>query len=128
MGMKKSQNGKARRGNRRGRGTTGVQPPHQQPVLPGSSSRLLLTRLLKDGELWEVFVASTPTDRAASEVRLEFERKVPDGDPIRHSRPLAGALLEALHSGAPLSRRALEGELEKAIRNAPPGTPPPEGE
>lgn len=46
---------------------------------------------------------------------------------IRPSRPLAGALLEALHSGAPLSRRALEEEPEKTIRNAP-GTPPAEVE
>lgn len=126
MDKKKSQHGGSGRGKRKRGSGRGAQPPAQPPVLGGSSSRLLLTRLLNGGQVWEVFVATTASERGPAEVRLEFERKGPGGDPLRHSRPLAGALLEALHAGDSLSRHDLDKELERAIRDAAPGDPPPE--
>jgi hypothetical protein len=132
MGKKKPQNGRGGRGSRR-RGPprdVGGQQQQQQPNRlelggPGTASRLLLTHVVREGALWEVFVAATAAQRAAATVRLEFVHRVPGREPVRYSRPVSGPLLEALHRGGPLSRAELEHELEQAIRDAAQDDAPP---
>lgn len=81
-------------------------------------SRLRLTRLVREGTIWNVYVSTTAQNGAPNITRLEFEGKGPAGERLRHTRPLEGALLEALHSGAPISRARLEEELDEAFRHA----------
>jgi hypothetical protein len=133
MGKKKPQNGKGGRGNRR-RGPTRDRGGHQQPPNrlelggPDTSSRLLLTRVVREGALWEVFVATTAAQRAPTEVRLEFVQRRPGQDPVRYSRRVSGAVLDALHRGGALSRTDLEQELEQAIREEARDDHPPDSD
>jgi hypothetical protein len=125
MGKKKPENGGAgrRRRKRRSPGEArGQQPPPNQLDIagPGTSSRLLLTHVIREGALWEVFVAATAPQKEGATVHLEFVHKARDTSPVRYSRPVFGPLLEALHTGGPMSRRDLERELEQAIRDAAP--------
>lgn len=131
MGKKKPQNGRGGRGSRRRgppRDRGGQQHPPNRLELGGSdtSSRLLLTHVVREGALWEVFVATTASQRAPTEVRLEFVHRKPGQDPVRYSRPVSGALLEALHRGGALSRADLEQELDQAIRGEAPDDPSPD--
>jgi hypothetical protein len=133
MGKKKPQNDRDGRGSRRRglpRDRGGQQQPPNRLELAGAdtSSRLLLTHLVREGALWEVFVATTAAPRASATVRLEFVHKAPGQHPVRYSRPVSGPLLEALHRGSPLSRADLEQALEQAIRDAAPDdAQPPDG-
>lgn len=81
-------------------------------------SRLLLTRLLHEGVLWDVHITTTPRPGASNITQLEFEGTGEKRGKVRYTRPVEGALLEALHSGIPVSRAGLEEELELAIRQA----------
>lgn len=131
MGKKKPQNDRGGRGDRRRgqpRDRGGPQQPPNRLELggPGTSSRLLLTHVVREGALWEVFVATTAAQRAPTEVRLEFVHRRPGQDPIRYSSRVSGDLLEALHRGGPLSRADLEQELEQAIRGEAPDDLPPD--
>jgi hypothetical protein len=125
MGKKKPQNGRGARESRKGglpRDRGGQQQPANRLNLggPDTSSRLLLTHVVREGAIWEVFVATTAAQRAPTEVRLEFVHSRPGQYPIRHSRRVTGALLDALHRGGALSRADLEQELEQAIRGEAP--------
>ena len=131
MGRKKSENGGRRRGGRRrgspGRAQGSNEAAHNRAVTgePSGSSRLLLTRLLRDGAIWDVFIATTATAGASNVIQLEFARSGPEQDGVRLTRWVEGPLLEALHSGASLSRSDLEHELELAIRQADGGADEP---
>jgi hypothetical protein len=81
-------------------------------------SRLRLTRILRDGVIWEVYVTTTPRSAAENITLLEFEGSTLQEERVRYSRPVVGALLDALHNGRPVSRSDLEEELELAIREA----------
>lgn len=81
-------------------------------------SRLRLTRVVREGTIWDVYVSTTAQNGAPNITCLEFESKGASGRRLRHTRPLEGALLEALHSGAPISRARLEEELDLAFRDA----------
>ena len=124
MGRKKSGSGGRRRGGRTrrspARGQGGEDATHNRALTggPSGSSRLLLTRLLRDGTIWDVFIATTTTAGTANVTRLEFERSGPGRNKVRYTRPAEGPLLEALHGGASLSRADLQEELELAIRQA----------
>jgi hypothetical protein len=74
--------------------------------------------LVRDGAIWDVYVSTTAQNGAPNITRLEFEGKGPAGQRLRHTRPLEGALLDALHSGDPISRARLEEELDLAFRDA----------
>lgn len=123
MGRKKPGDGGRRRGGRKRR-TPRAQgsddTAHNRTVAggPSGSSRLLLTRLLRDGLIWDVFIATTATAGSPNVVRLEFERAGRTKGTVRYTRPVEGALLAALHRGTSLSRATLEQELELAIRAA----------
>jgi len=88
--------------------------------VPGSS-RLLLTRVVREGAIWEVYVATTART-GARDVTLEFERTGPEHSRLRHTRPVQGALLDALHNGAPVSRVRLLEELDLAVRGVEAGS------
>jgi hypothetical protein len=81
-------------------------------------SRLRLAEILHEGAIWEVYVSTTPQPGTQNVTRLEFQGDGPDQERVRYSRPVVGALLDALHRGHPVSRSALEEELELAIREA----------
>jgi hypothetical protein len=79
------------------------------------SSRLLLTRLHRDGTVWDVYIGTTSQAGARNVTRLEFEASGAGKEKVRYTRPAEGRLLEALHSGTAVSRAELEQELERAI-------------
>jgi hypothetical protein len=81
-------------------------------------SRLLLTRLIREGSIWEVYVATRAQSGADNLTQLEFETPGPQHRRTRYARPVEGALLEALHTGAPVSRSSLEEQLDLAMREA----------
>ena len=124
MGRKKGGSGGRRRGRKRGSSPASGQgngdAAHNRTVADGvsGSSRIRLTRLLRDGALWDVFIATTARAGSPNIVRLEFERSGAGRDRVRYARPVCGQLLEALHGGASLSRADLDEELERAIRQA----------
>ena len=124
MGKKKPGDGGRRRGGRKrrtpGRGQGNDDAAHNRAVAggPSGSSRLLLTRLLREGVIWHVFIATTAAAGSPNVVRLEFERSGRGLRKVRYSRPVEGPLLAALHGGSSLSRSDLEQELELAIRDA----------
>lgn len=121
MGKKNLGNGARRRG-RTGQASTrraevNKDGMRSRTIAAGQgTSRLLLTRLLREGTVWNVFIATSATAGAPNVVRLEFERSGPGHDEVRYTRRVKGPLLEALHSGGSLSRVDLEHELELAIR------------
>lgn len=121
MGNKNFENGARRRG-RTGRASTrraevNKDGMRNRTIAAGQgSSRLLLTRLLREGTIWTVFIATSAAAGAPTVIRLEFERSGPGQDKVRYTRPVEGPLLDALHSGGSLSRVDLEHELELAIR------------
>ncbi|HSJ09791.1 MAG TPA: hypothetical protein VK928_07745 [Longimicrobiales bacterium] len=107
------------RGPRRGSG--GRPSPEQRRGEPRRTAategapgpaRLLFTRLLRDGAIWSVYVATSGD--GASRTQLEFE-----STGRRCTRPVDGPLLAALHSGAPVSRSSLLDELELALAGEP---------
>lgn len=122
MGNKNFEKNGARRRGRTGRSSTRRAEANKDGMRNRTtaagqgSSRLLLTRLLRDGLIWNVFIATSATAGAPNVVRLEFERSGPGHDDVRYTRPVEGPLLDALHSGGSLSRVDLEHELELAIR------------
>lgn len=122
MGRKRSGKEPRGSGSRRkksGRDPRGAEAGQNRPgvdVGASGSSRLLLTRLLREGALWEVYVAAAARPGAPNQIHLEFEGKGPARQRLRYTRPVEGPLLEALHSGAPVSRARLEEELELACR------------
>ncbi|HUG39560.1 MAG TPA: hypothetical protein VMM12_03690 [Longimicrobiales bacterium] len=124
MGKKKPENGARRRGGKkRGpsrRPEVNRDATHNRLVsgAPSASSRLLLTRLLRDGAVWDVFIATTSSAGTPNVIRMEFEHGSAGRDIVRYSRAVEGPLLDALHSGTSLSRADLEQELEEAIREA----------
>jgi hypothetical protein len=79
-------------------------------------SRLLLTRVLRDGEVWDVYVATIAQNGRPNRTELQFETRGADRKLRRCARPIEGELLAALHSGEPVSRSSLEGELDLAIQ------------
>ena len=79
------------------------------------SSRLLLTRLHREGVVWDVYIATT-SQAGRNTTRLEFEGGAVGEEKVRYSRPAEGQLLAALHSGAAVRRTDLEEALEQAIR------------
>jgi hypothetical protein len=117
----KSHNGGRRRGGPaapRGKGKETRSPVRKEAPSPEGSSRLFLTRLLQGGAIWNGYVATTLRAGLPTLVQLEFERTAPGQGVVLYTRPVSGALLDALHSGGPLSRADLEQELELAIREA----------
>jgi hypothetical protein len=81
-------------------------------------ARLLLTRLLRDSAVWDVYVATIAESGSPVRTRLEF---VESGGPLqatRYTRPIAGPMLDALLSGMPVSRASLLAELEQALVDA----------
>lgn len=129
MGRKKSENGGRRRGGRRAsspRAQDRGDAAHNRSGAGGGmsgSSRLLLTRLLREGAIWDVYVATSAQAGGQNTTRLEFERSGGGQGKVRYGTPVEGPLLDALHSGAPVSRSDLERELELAIRQAGAGSP-----
>ncbi len=121
MGRKNSKKGAGRGSSRRakpggehGRETAGNRGGTE--ATPQTLSRLLLTRLLRDGVTWEVYVVTGSPGGAPNVTQLEFQGVGPEHEKVRHARPITGPLLDALHSGAPISRAGLEAELELAVR------------
>jgi hypothetical protein len=124
MGRKRPDKGGRRGGRRKG------TPPGEQrrDDAPNSrlgagadvsgSSRLLLTRLAREGEIWDVYVATIAQIGASNITQLEFERKGARWEKLRYTRPVGELLLDALHSGLPVSRASLEEELDLALRDS----------
>ena len=81
-------------------------------------TRLLLTRLLHGGAIWNVYVARTAESGGPNRTQLEFEAAGAASDGQRYTRRVEGEMLDALHRGKPVSRSALEEELELALRDA----------
>lgn len=122
--MGRKRNGKD---GRRGAGGRAASPRDQrgsdvaQRASAGGTqgpSRLLLTRLLRDGAIWEVHIATTARTGAPNLTLLEFEGTGTEQEKLCYTRPVEGSLLAALHSGTPVSRASLEEELELAFRDA----------
>jgi hypothetical protein len=61
-------------------------------------------------------VATSAQSGAHNLTQLEFETTGPPHRRTRYARPVEGALLEALHNGAPVSRSSLEEQLDLAMR------------
>lgn len=80
---------------------------------PSGPSRLLLTRLMRKGAIWNVYVSTSPRSGGPNVTELEFEDT--GANPARCRRRVDGPLLEALHNGAPVSRSSLQDELELAL-------------
>jgi hypothetical protein len=123
MGKKNPQNGRGGGGGRkrrppRPRGDQQPSPNRLQLGEASTSSRLLLTHVAREGAIWEVFVTTKAAERNPATVQLEFVHRAAGRVPVRHSRPVSGAVLEALHTGGPLRRADLEQELEEAIQEA----------
>lgn len=93
-------------GNRQAGGNTAPGP-----------SRMLLTKVLREGAIWNVYVATIPQSGTSNLTQLEFERSA-EQKKLRYTRPAAEPLLDALHRGEPVSRASLQDELELAIRDA----------
>ncbi|MBR9990649.1 MAG: hypothetical protein KFH98_12895 [Gemmatimonadetes bacterium] len=87
-----------------------------QPAAQSGSSRIHLTHILRDGAIWNVFVATTAGPGAPAAVLLEFERTGGDDAAHRYSTPLTGQLRDALYGGGSVDRADLVHELELAIR------------
>jgi hypothetical protein len=71
-----------------------------------------------------VYIATTAQSGAPNRTDLEFEDT--GANPVRYTRRVDGPLLEALHTGAPVSRARLQDELEAALMEAgaaDPGSP-----
>lgn len=124
MGRKRTEKGGRRGGGRRsasprdqGRSDAGQNRAGAGGVAPGPS-RLRLTRLLREGGVWDVYIATTAQAGASNVTLLEFEGRDAQRKKVRYYRPVEGDMLEALHSGAPVSRARLDRELELAIREA----------
>lgn len=81
-------------------------------------ARLLLTRLVREGAIWEVYIATTAQSGGANVTQLEFEGTGAEQEKLRYTRPAEGALLDALYSGSPVSRASLEEELDLAFAAA----------
>jgi hypothetical protein len=90
--------------------------PVARPADQIGTSRIHLTRIIRDGAIWNVVVATTGGDDATAAVLLEFERTDGDGQPDRYATPLTGRLRDALYGGGSVSRADLVHELELAIR------------
>jgi hypothetical protein len=130
MGRKRPQ-----KGGRRGPRKSGASPQDQRRDegafnrpgggAPGGGapepSRLLLTRLIREDMVWDVYIATTPQNGGSNLTQLEFQEKGARHLRPRYTRPLQGALLEALYAGTPVSRARIEEELELAIRAAESG-------
>jgi hypothetical protein len=124
MGRKRSDKGGHRRAG--GRAATPPDRRRREPAAgrreeAGSAlapARLLLTRLVRDGAIWKVYVATTAQAGGGNVVVLEFEGTGADQEKVQYSRLIDGPLLDALRSGAPVSRAALHDELELAVRGA----------
>ncbi len=128
MGRRKPEKGRRRDGDRRRKSG---EPPRDEPRrdragggadAPGSS-RLLLTRLIREGSVWDVYVATATQTGGRTQTRLEFESAGPAHRRTRCSRPLSPSLLEALHKGTPVSRVSLEEELTLALGDLEPSDP-----
>jgi hypothetical protein len=85
---------------------------------PDGSSRLLLTQILHESAIWNVYIATTVRSGSPTLIQLQFERRAAGQNEVRYTRSAEGALLEALHSGRSLSRAELEQVLELAVREA----------
>lgn len=85
--------------------------------MPGPS-RLRLTKVLHEGAIWDVYIATTPHSGGSNVTQLEFEASSADHGKLRHTRPVDGPLLDALLTGAPVSRARLGEELDLAFREA----------
>lgn len=88
-----------------------------QPAANTASSRIHLTHIVRDGAIWNVFIATTAGHGGPAAVLLEFERTGGDDQPDRYSTTLAGQLREALYGGGSVSRADLMHELEFAIQS-----------
>lgn len=73
---------------------------------------------MREGAIWDVYVATTAQDGAPNVTQLEFEAAGAGPKRLRYTRPVQGLLLEALHNGTPVSRASLEEELDRAYRDA----------
>jgi hypothetical protein len=124
MGRKRPEKGGRRGPGRRGGPSRDQQreDPSHNRAGPGAGAqepaRLRLTRVIREGVIWEVFVATTAQSGARNLTQLEFEATGPDRRRLRYARTVEGALLDALHTGAPLSRASVQQQLELAIRDA----------
>jgi hypothetical protein len=126
MGRKRSEKGGRRGPGRRAasqpdhrRGEPSGNRPGATGEVPGPA-RMLLTRVLREGAIWNVYVATTARSGAPNLTQLEFEGTGAGQAKLRCTRPVAGPLLDALHSGAPISRASLQAELELALHAAAP--------
>jgi hypothetical protein len=88
-----------------------------QPAAQSGSSRIQLTHILRDGAIWNVFIATTAGHGAPAAVLLEFERTGGDDQPVRYSTALTGGLRDALYGGGSVSRADLVHELELAMQS-----------
>jgi hypothetical protein len=104
-GSRGERNDRGERGDRGG-ATNGAAVP----------ARLLLTRLARDGAIWNVYIVTSAPAGGPAHTQLEFED--PGADSVRYTRRAEGALLDALYSGAPVSRSNLQDELELALAAA----------
>jgi hypothetical protein len=118
--------GGPRKGRRGGAGGKSSSAPdkRREPRSRGAATeaapgpvRLLLTRLLRDGTIWNVYVASSAPAGEQARTELEFEG-TGAAQSVRCIRRVDGPLLDALYSGAPVSRSQLQDELELALAAA----------
>jgi hypothetical protein len=78
-------------------------------------SRIPLTLLEHEGEIWNVYLSSFRDTPADERMQLEFERTGTGGAPVRYTRAAAGSVLRALQEGQSLTRAALRDELARAV-------------
>ena len=108
--------GRAGRGRKASARTQPGRGPRKRTAAtedPSGPSRLLLTRLIRKGAIWNVYVSTSPRSGEPNVTELEFEDT--GANPTRYRRRVDGPLLEALHNGAPVSRSSLQDELELAL-------------
>jgi hypothetical protein len=122
MGKKRPEKGGRRGGGKR---TSPPRDPRRTDAVPNRAggspavsgpSRLRLTRLVREGAIWDVYIATAPQSGGPNVTLLEFEGPGTTRTKLRCTRPVEGPLLDALHNGAPVSRTPLEEELDHALR------------
>lgn len=87
-----------------------------QPFAQGGSSRIHLAHILRDGAIWQVFIATAAGHGETAAVLLEFERSGGGDEPNSYATPLRGRLRDALYGGGSVARADLVHELDLAIR------------
>jgi hypothetical protein len=83
-------------------------------------SRMPLTLLEYEGEIWNVYLSSSSDKPADEQIQLEFERTDAGGAAVRYTRAPSGSVLRALREGQSLDRAALRDELSQALAGGDP--------